>query len=188
MSASDAHVAAVTIKVAAGLLGVKREYVHYLLAHDKLHGPAYDGPAPRGAPRVYRWSIARYLHNREESRRRREAGRRRRESTTTGSDAELLRRLDELTRIIKEDLRKQRARSNEIANQLVDLVVLEAKIARKQAQAVDSHVSALTNVERAFSEFTAHAGHDESIVDQVLAGYRDILTCLLNERAQRTDA
>lgn len=68
-------------------------------------------------------------------------------------------------------------------------MLLEAEIARRQAQVIDNHVSALgPQPRKAFSRFTDLAGHNEGIVDQVPVGYGDILACRLSEHARRADA
>lgn len=169
---------AVTINAAAAQIGCHRPFIHDLLKRDKLSGPAYPDGAPRNAPRVYQTSIDEYLEWKAQRRRNRDN----RRPNTLATETNILDRLDELTRIVQQDLRDQRSRRNTIAAQLADLVALNAKIASDRAEFARNHATALSEVHKLFGQLSGLADSDNDTVDHVLAGYRGVLTALLDRR------
>ncbi|MCX8565171.1 hypothetical protein OS122_30260 [Mycolicibacterium mucogenicum] len=173
-----------TIVDAAEQIGCKREYIYELFKHNKLSGPTYPGRAPRNAARVHQSSIDTYLVKREDAAQR---GRHRRGDRPNAEigDRAILERLDELTRINRENRQQQRSRRNSIVTHLGELVALTAQTARDQAASVQSLAKALGDAHTLVAELSDLVDSDDDIIDQVLAGYRDVLTALV-ERERTT--
>jgi len=167
---------AVTITAAAAQIGCLRPFIYSLINRKKLTGPEYPARPPRNAPRIYQSSIDDYLEQRTARHTPRGLAATARLAAT---DADILERLDELTRLVQQDLRKQRSRRDAIANQVASLMKLTASSASDFAQSAKTHAKALNDLHKLFDQLSELADNDNDTVDTVLAGYREIVTTLL---------
>lgn len=179
-AAGSANAAVVTIIEAARQIGCKREFIYDLFKRQKIWGPAYPEGPPRNAPRVYQASIDTYLRGRRQAQQRRHGSPRRRLGSAA-TDTAILERLDELTRAVQRLLQEQRSRRDEIATYLANVVSLQERNARDQAQAAQGHADALAKAQEAFNQL---ASEDDRTAEQVLSGLHDIFTTLIEHAAR----